>query len=376
MNVKKNIHEANCNLQSRLNLIEEKWKVPNSVKKDMFNFLEDLGLGKVNRGKRASERTRVKYITLLKVSLEFFNKPISKITEKDIEKFDKKLSSGKMVNQKQKDYSYNSKVEIKRALKVFLKWKIGEKKTLDIAGWLDTREKNKTPDYLKESEIEKLYKNCKNNEERYIIAVLFDTGARAEEFFNIRYEDVELPEQEGYFPKITLKEEYSKTQGRTISLYWKYSLEAVRDFVKEREKEGIKSDETLINKTYDGLRVFLSRFGKKILNKKLHFHLFRHSSATYYASRLNRQQLCYRYGWKFSSDMPDVYISRAGMNNKELDEKMANTELEDLKTELEKEKQQRKIKEDEFEAFKEQIMDKLQDMNKSAERIEKKAKNQ
>jgi hypothetical protein len=27
------------------------------------------------------------------------------------------------------------------------------------------------------------------------------------------------------------------------------------------------------------------------------------------------------YGWKFSSDMPDIYISRAGMESKNLDEK-------------------------------------------------------
>jgi hypothetical protein len=68
----------------------------------------------------------------------------------------------------------------------------------------------------------------------------------------------------------------------------------------------------------------------------VHYHLFRHSSATYYASKLNRQQLCYRYGWKFSSYMPDVYISRSGMENKELDVKFASTELEDIKRENER----------------------------------------
>ena len=56
MNEKKNIHETNCNLQSRLNLIEEKGEVPDSVKKDIFNFIEDLGLGKVNLGKRVSRK--------------------------------------------------------------------------------------------------------------------------------------------------------------------------------------------------------------------------------------------------------------------------------------------------------------------------------
>ncbi len=56
------------------------------------------------------------------------------------------------------------------------------------------------------------------------MALLFDSGARAEEFLNIRYEDIEIPEKDN-FVRLTLKEEYSKTKGRVISLYWKHSLE-------------------------------------------------------------------------------------------------------------------------------------------------------
>ena len=78
------------------------------------------------------------------------------------------------------------------------------------------------------------------------------------------------------------------------------------------------------------------RLGKKVLKKSIHFHLFRHSSATYYANKMNRQELCIRYGWAFSSDMPDVYISRSGMENKQLDEKMTNTEISELQTRLAK----------------------------------------
>jgi hypothetical protein len=108
------------------------------------------------------------------------------------------------------------------------------------------------------------------------------------------------------------------------------------------------------------------RLGKRVLNKSIHFHLFRHSSATYYATKLNRQELCYRYGWKFSSDMPDTYISRAGMESKELDEKFQATELESLQKKLEKQEQQRLIeaakKEDrakELEELKKQIRDEI-----------------
>ena len=73
------------------------------------------------------------------------------------------------------------------------------------------------------------------------------------------------------------------------------------------------------------------------------YHLFRHSSATYYATKLNRQELCYRYGWRFSSNMPDVYISRAGMESKHLDEKFTQTELGALKDDYVKMEQANRI---------------------------------
>lgn len=342
MNVKINIHEANSNLVSRLEYIKN-WNLNKSLYSDLVKFLSALGSGKVNKGKQISERTRVKYISLLKAPLMFWNKPLNKITLKDVEAFDKELTQDKLKSEKKKPYSYNMKVDIRIALKTLFKWKLGIEKGIALTDFLDTRDVRKTPDYLKESEVERLYKACKSAHERFLIAVLFDTGARAEEFLNIRYEDIQLPEGKENYVKITLKEEYSKTEGRTISLYWRQSLEAVRDYVNERLKEGMKAKDPVYNQTYDSARFFIRRLALKVLNRSIHFHLFRHSSATYYAPKMNRQELCYRYGWKFSSDMPDVYISRAGVMNKELDEKFSATEINQLKDELEKQKQKAEL---------------------------------
>jgi integrase len=330
-NVRIDIH--NRSIDSRMKGIS-KWNVPDSIKKNIVKFLEELGLGKVNKGIKISESRQSKYLDILRLPLEFWNKSEDKINLKDIESFEKDLSSGKIKSNKGEAYSNSTKVDIRRGLKVYLRWKLGETKANQLTDWLDTREVKKTPDYLKEAEIIKLYKHCKSARERFLIAVLFDSGARAGEFHNIRYEDIQLPEGKDNFVKLTLKEEYSKTKGRTISLYWKYSLEAVSEYIKEREKEGIRSNEPVYKDSYDASRFFLMRLGKKHLEKSVHYHLFRHSSATYYATRLNRQELCYRYGWAFSSDMPDVYISRSGMENKDLDTKMTNTELSDLQTKV------------------------------------------
>jgi len=333
-----------------------RWRVPAQVRREVLAFINDLDLGKVNRGKRISEGRQAKYLDSLKVPLEFMAKPTRKLKQKDIERFEKALKSDTIQSRlKQKPYAHSTKADIRKALKVFLRWRLGEAKALQLAGWLDTRYREKTPDYLTNQEIEKLFKACSTAEARYLVAVLFDSGARAEEFLNIRLEDVRLPEGKENFVKLTLKQEYSKTLGRTISLYWRHSLEAVRDYVQERMAAGLRSDEPVFAKNYDAMRMFLRRLGKRILGKSIHPHLFRHSSATYYATQLNRQELCYRYGWKFSSNMPDIYISRAGMENKDLDVKFTNTELSGLKDEFTRLQQETNIKDERIVALQKSI---------------------
>ena len=339
----------------------DNWNIPKDVKKDMLDFLNDLSIGKVNKGKRLTDSAVMKYIRVLKCPLETINKPLTKFTIKDIEKFEKALTSGELKSWKKQPYAHSMKVDMRVALRIFLKWKLGSETAMKLTDWLDTRDIVNTPDYLKESEIEKLYKKCKSTHERYLIAVLFDTGARAEEFHNIRYEDIEFPKDKDNFVKITFKEEYSKTSGRTISLYWKHSIEAIKEYLDERIKEGIKSNDPVYPKSYDSVRFFLNRLGEKVLNKQVYCHLFRHSSATYYASKLNRQELCYRYGWKFSSNMPDVYISRAGMVSKELDVKMTNTELGELKLNITRHEQESKILKEKYD----NVMLQLQDIREA-----------
>jgi integrase len=357
-------------LESRKKGVLENWKIPEQDKKDIFLFLNDLALGKVNKGKKISEARLIKYLDYFRTPFEYWNKPIAKLTLKDIEAFEKYLTN-------KKDYSISTKAGMRIALKVYFKWKGLPSNFYD---WFDCRTPNKTPDYLSEPEIEKLYKACKNNAERYLIAVLFDSGARAEEFHNIRIGDIQLPSNNENYIKLTLKEEYSKTKGRVISLYWKHSLEAIRDYLNERKEN--KTTEPIFENTYDNARQILYRLGLKALNKSIHYHLFRHSSATYYATKLNRQELCYRYGWAFSSKMPDTYISRAGMESKQLDEKFKSTELEEIQKKFEKDKlakdielEQMKKKQEDSENKEKEYSEMFSSLKKEIESLKKTKKN-
>jgi len=331
------------------------WKIPPEEKKALIRFLDELELGKVNRGRKISQSRQCKYLDLLHVSLEFFGKSARALKVKDVEAFEKALATGRLQSRKGTPYLPATRVDMRRALKVYLRWRLGRTKADALTDWLDTRPVTKTPEFLKESEVEQLYKACKSAQERFLVAVLFDTGARATEFHNIRMEDVELPTGAQAYPKITLKEQYSKTKGRTVSLFWKHSVEAVTDFVRQREAEGAHRTEPVFVQSYPAARKFLLRLGKRVLGRSIHYHLFRHSSATYYADKMNRQQLCIRYGWTFSSRMPDVYIARAGVEMRELEDRFKAAEVESLKTSLVKVQQESRIKDERLRQLEETV---------------------
>ncbi len=356
-------------IEARKKMVSD-WKIQEQDKKDLLIFLSDLGLGKVNKGNKVSEARQAKYLYILKIPLSFFNKPTSKLTLKDVESFEKALTADKILSAKGTPFTAYTKADIRKAWRIYLKWKLKEK-AIPLTDWFDMKAPRKTPDYLSEQEVGKLYRSCRSASERFLIAVLFDSGARAEEFHNIRFEDIQLPKEKDAFVRLTLKEEYSKTKGRVISLYWKNTLEAVQEYLDERKKEGIKMNEPVFKNSYDNSRQILTRLGKKVLGKSIHYHLFRHSSATHYAPKLNRQELCYRYGWSFSSDMPDIYISRAGMENKELDVKMENTELGELKSQLNKEAFERKRLQEQIEKMQEEEKVRSEEEQAHKERVVK-----
>ena len=117
--------------------------------------------------------------------------------------------------------------------------------------------------------------------------------------------------------------------------------------------------------------MFLGRLAKKTLNKNVNPHMLRKSSATYYADKLNRQQLCIRYGWKFSSEMPDVYISRAGVDEEKLKEVFVKTDMEDIKRENAELKTKQELSEKEIENMKAKEIETAKNIVKLANKVEK-----
>jgi len=331
------IHCHNNNFEEKLKEVSS-WNITHKQAKKIQQFFNDYSIGKIT-GKRGSspEGNLLRNLYFLKVGLE----NLKSETLKGVEQFLEDLLKDKIkaYNQQTKKYDgkpyvLRSKKAILKILSVFLKW--DGKDALCRPLELNITTKKNDFNILSEEEIIKLLENTEPLDKKFLLIVLASSGMRAEEFHNVRFSDITAPEGKDNFVKITIKNQYSKTQGRTINLYDKRASGIVKKYLSKRISEGIKPDEPVFPLTYQGTSKWLSRNGKKILNKSIHYHLFRHTSATNLASKMNRQQLCIYFGWKFSSPMPDLYIQRAGVNMDDVDNKFSSSQIEELEDKIEK----------------------------------------
>jgi len=333
------------------------WKISSKEKEKVRAFVKEYENGRITGRIGTNSKVLIeRLLDYLKASLESVNK--DNPAKKDIEDFFSDILKDKIksFNKKSgrynlKPYSLRTKQAIFSAFAKYLKWRFPNKPELKAILDIDIKAKKKDPPSMTLAEIDKLYNGCKNAEERYFIAVLFSSGARAEEFQNIRFSDIELPKGDESFAKIRLRSEFTKTEGRTNSLYYKHALEAVREYLEQRKQEGVKPEEPIFSQDYWRQKYWLMNLGKRVLGKHVTYHLFRHTCATWLADRLNRQQLCIFFGWKFSSPMPDVYIARKGISMKEIDTKFQATEMEELKSKLSKQGDEIKLLKDNEKTF-------------------------
>jgi len=358
-----------------------RWKIAVEDKKLIPLYVRDLELG-IATGNIIVPGTVFTYLTNLRVPLEFLKKPVSKLKPIDTEKLHEALLKDKIRWLKKKKidgitkeslepYAKSSKTKIRDSAISYITWRLKEKAD-PLTKVLKIKDKQvlPTPDYSSEQEMDKLFCAAPTTEFKFFIAVMFDLGPRCEEFHNIRLEDIHLPKKDENFVRITIKKEYSKTEGRTVSLYWKHSLKAITDYVEERKRDGISEIDPIFKTKCKTMRRWLKEFGNKILGRNLYYHLFRHSSATNYANNLDRHEICYRYGWKYRSPMPDRYINREGAQNKKLDVKFERTKIGELQAHIDRMEHQEKIKDEEVKKLKSQVKVIVQENRNMAQQFE------
>ncbi|MBN4056936.1 site-specific integrase [bacterium AH-315-J21] len=307
------IHGVAKTLEKTLLSLESDEQVRPENRALIKEFIRDCRLGKtvLHRRKRViGPATCLKYIFALKSADRYLKKSFVTVEQQDMEAFIEKLSCNEIVSRTGSVYSDWTKVGIKKAIKKFWKWKDGNNKVYpEIVEWIDTYVKDTEIPALKREETQEILDCCANARDKALIMVLFDSGARIEELLNVRLHEAHVMwKKDLKCYKIRL--EFSKTKPRTISVPL-----STKELKKWLEVHPGKADgrSQLFPMSYGAVRMLVKRLGQRALSKRVTPHIFRHSSATYYANRLNRYQLCHRYGWAMSSSMVDRYLDRAGI---------------------------------------------------------------
>lgn len=267
-------------------------------------LLEKYYIDKINEGV-----TKPRILSLLEQTariLEWLEKDWSKTTIDDIKKVVLKIRDNPHTEKTKSDYL--SKI------KQFDKWLNENKECTEKTKWIKTiiRLKHyKLPtDLITPQEAQKLIQSASTLRDKAIINLLWETGARIGEIANLKTQDIQFDKGQA---TINL---FGKTGARRVMI-----LESVRDLknyltirTKEAKHDFVFCLEGTRNKnapmTHASIMKLLKQATKKSqLNKKIHPHLFRHSRASFLASKgLSEAQLCFIFGWALGSKQVRTYI--------------------------------------------------------------------
>lgn len=241
-------------------------------------------------------------IGTIKWTLESLNKikSLEKCSEKDL----KKMLSGLGCTEKTKSLY---QVYVKN----FFKWR-GESEKI---AWIKVK-KIKThireDDLLKSDEIKSMLEACTNPRESALISILSESAGRISEIMSLNINDLSNTD---YGFKMRIRD--GKTGARDIAL-----ISSVPYITQWLNIHPLRKDNTSPLFVNQGSREHFERMTarqfRKILKtiakdagitRRIHPHLFRHSTLTNMASDGMQESVLRRLaGWAGSSDMPEVYI--------------------------------------------------------------------
>ena len=95
--------------------------------------------------------------------------------------------------------------------------------------------------------------------------------------------------------------------------------------------------------------------------------MIRHTSATYWAPKLDRVTFCKRFGWSYNSSSPDRYIDFAKVTENKVVDIVKADKYTELSENLEKEKVRNQMMDEELNEIKGRISKVDKVMNKIAE---------
>ncbi len=340
----------------------------------IIDFMRDCELGKTvkNRAKKTIGKYRLSsYLSFLKKLNDYWKKPFNKVTLEDMEQFIEELQQDKVLNRWKKPYTSESKLGAKITIRKFFRWlyKDDPQHFDKLTGWIETYVIRTEITALSKEQIKKVVENAPNLRLKVFFQTLFDSGCRKTEYLNLKWSDFTFSEKVQCY-KVRIRGETSKTFGRTITL--PLSTTYIKEW--ERANPNRNPDDFFMPIEHRNAGALVNRWTEKTLGRKLGCHVFgRHSSATYYASKLMPYVFCKRFGWVMGSNMAQRYIDREGVDIEEATEEVQADIIKSYEDKIDKMKEEQALQK----MAMEDMQNKQEHINKVLEALalEKKIKN-
>lgn len=169
----------------------------------ILKFLEDAELGRtILKGqKKKIQPGRLHRMLGLMLNMDnlWFKKPFDEINEEDMNHFILNLERGIITSKYGKPYTWETQSTIKKFIHKYYKYLFGKNQFYPkLVQFIDTSTKISEIRALSKDECDKLIENTSKLVYRFMIAVLFDSGARIEEFYNLKQSDFSKKEEKIY----------------------------------------------------------------------------------------------------------------------------------------------------------------------------------
>ena len=268
-------------------------------------FIEGISTGRITR-----------YLYDLRHISKWLGKEFENVTKEDIRSLIGRIEKETFKKRGEEvPYQESTKRDFRITIKKFYRWLRETEDYPEEVKWIKSMgrkcERIKLPEeMLSEEDIKNLINVAENPRDKAFIAILYESGCRIGEMLFLRLKHIKFDQ---YGAQLLVD---GKTGYRRIRIIASapYLTEWINKHPKRDDPEAplwITRDYEIMR--YAALRITFKRIFKKAgVHKKINFHNFRHSRATYLANHLTEAQMKEFFGWVQASDMASIYVHLSG----------------------------------------------------------------
>jgi len=268
-------------------------------------FIEGISTGRITR-----------YLYDLRHISHWLGKNFEDVTKEDIRSLIGRIEKETFKkNGMDVPYQESTKRDFRITIRKFYRWLRETEDYPEEVKWIKSTGRNcariKLPEeMLSEDDIKNLINVAENPRDKAFIAILYESGCRIGEMLFLRLKHINF-DQYGAQLLVDGKTGYRRVR---IIASTPYLTEWINKHPRKDDPESplwITRDYEIMS--YAALRISFKRIFKKAgVHKKINFHNFRHSRATYLANHLTEAQMKEYFGWVQASDMASIYVHLSG----------------------------------------------------------------